>query len=148
MRFYAMNRRLILRQFTLLTLIIALGCSSTRYIYRDASSGIVAIPRSSQRREADELMQQHFPDGYVIERENEVITGSYADYSSSTEDDGSRSEAATTAENTTEYLIFYRSQSAPAIDEKASFLGKQEWDRNYYGRVGQFQDVLDELEND
>lgn len=128
--------------FGLLTL--TLGCGSARYIYRDASNGIIAVPRKSDRAEAEELMRRHFPDGYIIERENEVIAKNVAKYSSK---ESSRCTS-TRAMNETENLIFYRSQTAPAMDENASREGKQLWDKRYYIEQRQLRSAFDALEKE
>ncbi len=56
------------------------GCNSARYVVRDQGFGVVAIPSTAtwpidHRTHAMELMTAHFPDGYVIEKEEEVVVG-------------------------------------------------------------------------
>lgn len=60
--------------------LIITGCSSARYVSRDQQQGVIAIPNTStwpvdHRQKALELMQNHFPQGYVIEKEEEVVIG-------------------------------------------------------------------------
>ena len=72
-----------MRRIPALLIIISLfitGCSSARYVSRDQQQGIIAIPNTStwpvdHREKAMELMQAHFPEGYVIEKEEEVVIG-------------------------------------------------------------------------
>ncbi|HUG90839.1 MAG TPA: hypothetical protein VML55_08405 [Planctomycetaceae bacterium] len=49
------------------------GCQSARYVVRESDHGVVAIPLDTPkyRREAEELMREHFPDGYTVVREEE-----------------------------------------------------------------------------
>ncbi len=56
------------------------GCSTAHYVSRDQERGVVAIPSRASwpvnhREKAMELMQAHFPQGYVIEKEEEVVIG-------------------------------------------------------------------------
>ena len=60
--------------------LIITGCSSARYVSRDQQQGVIAIPNTStwpvdHRQKALDLMQSHFPQGYVIEKEEEVVIG-------------------------------------------------------------------------
>jgi len=56
------------------------GCSA-RQVIRDRDYGVVAIPANTNswpfkyRDKASELMTAHFPDGYEVVREEEVVTG-------------------------------------------------------------------------
>jgi hypothetical protein len=61
------------------------GCASTqgvRYVYQDKEFGVVGMPENTDqwpthyRRQADKLMQEHFPAGYEIVRAEEVTEGS------------------------------------------------------------------------
>jgi len=58
------------------------GCQSARYVVRESDHGVVAIPLDSSkyRREAEELMQEHFPDGYTIVREEQAPVEQTASY--------------------------------------------------------------------
>lgn len=57
------------------------GCGGARYVSVEDSGGIVAIPRNTDtwpehyRAKADELMLKKCPQGYVIDHEEEVVTG-------------------------------------------------------------------------
>jgi hypothetical protein len=57
------------------------GCSSARYVMQDQFGGVVAIPSNTNswptnyRDEAEKLMREKCPQGYVIEREEEVTVG-------------------------------------------------------------------------
>ncbi|MHC5543563.1 hypothetical protein ACYOEI_35515 [Singulisphaera rosea] len=62
----------------------AAGCASqpeARYVYQDGEFGVIGIPRNSPygkkdfRKQAQDLMAQHFPDGYEIVRAEEVVEG-------------------------------------------------------------------------
>ena len=59
----------------IVSILVLTGCQSARYVVRESDHGIVAIPVGSERyrRDAEELMQEHFPDGYTIVREEEVL---------------------------------------------------------------------------
>ena len=64
----------------IITCLVITGCSSARYVSRDQQQGVIAIPSTStwpvdHREKAMELMQAHFPNGYVIEKEEEVVIG-------------------------------------------------------------------------
>ena len=63
----------------LLALLTITGCQSARYVLKTETDGVVAIPSNSgwpnHREKADELMDNHFPSGYVIEKEEEVVVG-------------------------------------------------------------------------
>ncbi len=63
----------------------ASGCAGThqaRYVYQDGQFGVVGIPRNTEhwpthyRKQAEELMARHFPEGYEIVRAEEVVEGS------------------------------------------------------------------------
>jgi hypothetical protein len=57
-----------------LLLLALAGCQSARYVVRETDHGIVAIPADSPKHlsEAEELMREHFPDGYRVVREEVV----------------------------------------------------------------------------
>ena len=64
----------------ILCLVASSGCQQARYVLRTADEGVVAIPSNTSwpidhREKAVELMSSHFPDGYVIDREEEVVIG-------------------------------------------------------------------------
>lgn len=60
------------------------GCRSqpdARYIYQDGEFGVIGIPQNSPygwkdyRKQAEELMARHFPEGHEIVRAEEVVEG-------------------------------------------------------------------------
>ena len=115
-----MKGRVLALTATIMLLLTVSGCASARYVMKDASTGVVAISANSERHreKAVELMQQHFPAGYAIEREEETVVGQtthhHVDHGSTIEQNGKRSVETgqvngteTTVENT-EYRIFYR----------------------------------------
>jgi hypothetical protein len=60
------------------------GCKSqpdARYIYQDGEFGVIGIPQNSPyghkdyRKQAEELMVRHFPEGFEIVRAEEVVEG-------------------------------------------------------------------------
>src|SRR5215472_4112557 len=57
------------------------GCGGARYIVQDQDGGVVAIPSNTNywpmhyRDEAEKLMKQKCPQGYIIDREQEVVVG-------------------------------------------------------------------------
>lgn len=60
------------------------GCKSqpdARYIYQDGEFGVIGIPQNSPygrkdyRKQAEELMTRHFPEGHEIVRAEEVVEG-------------------------------------------------------------------------
>jgi hypothetical protein len=58
------------------------GISQVRYVYQDGSAGVIGMPENSSRwptyyrKHAEELMKQHFPEGFEIVRAEEVVEGS------------------------------------------------------------------------
>jgi hypothetical protein len=78
-------RQGILVPVSLVALTLALaGCKSpldARYIYQDGEFGVIGIPQNSPfgkkdyRKQAEELMMRHFPDGHEIVRAEEVVEG-------------------------------------------------------------------------
>ena len=111
-----------------LALILActVGCASGRYVAKQPDGGIVAIPANTNswpsynRDHAHDLMRAHFPAGYVIEKEEEVVTGTQTKTNNSvkTKEFGKDTfgpdikvhdhDQTTTTMNTTEWHIFYR----------------------------------------
>lgn len=104
----------------LVALALTGGCGTARYIVKEADLGIVAIPANSEknREKALALMQQHFPAGYVIEREEETVVGQtthhHVDHGTTVQGDENRTtesgntRATETIVSNTEYRIFYR----------------------------------------
>ncbi len=77
-----MTRTRILAAWGVLSLgILSEGCQSARVISKDESGGVISIPANSDawpfrfRSKANELLAKECPEGYIIEREEEVITG-------------------------------------------------------------------------
>lgn len=58
------------------------GVAPARYVYQDGEFGVVGIPENTDRwpthyrRQAEALMDRHFPDGHEIVRAEEVVEGS------------------------------------------------------------------------
>ncbi|MGB7326356.1 MAG: hypothetical protein WBD31_15900 [Rubripirellula sp.] len=98
------------------------GCSSARYVFKDPEVGVVAMPSNNERNreKAIELMQQHFPDGYVIDREEETVIGLVThehirNHASSQDQERGEAHirtahATATTTDKTEYRITYRRQ--------------------------------------
>lgn len=69
-----------------IAVLIALpGCTTTgqaRYVYQDGEFGVVGIPSNTDRwpshyrRQAEALMETHFPAGHEVVRAEEVVEGS------------------------------------------------------------------------
>lgn len=123
---------LVTQKRTLGLLVIALalasstGCQSARYVLREPAQGVVAIPDNSNswpsynRKNAEKLMQEHFPEGYVVDREEEAVVGQTTNFSENSNGSiipvgkkpmigigiGSTSGTATTV-NATEYRLYY-----------------------------------------
>jgi hypothetical protein len=113
--------------------LVGMGCAQARLLQRDANGGgIVAIPKNSNswpyhyHRQAEELMAKQCPGGYVIEREQEVVTGQVTTTNTNTERHGVpvlsavglgptyEDQATTTsATNVTEWRIWFRPKGAP-----------------------------------
>ena len=72
-----MKGRVLAFTTTIMLLLAVTGSASARYVMKDASTGVAAIPANNERHreKAVELMQQHFPAGYIIEREEETVVG-------------------------------------------------------------------------
>jgi hypothetical protein len=60
------------------------GCvmdDDARYIYQDGEYGVIGVPRNSPygrkdyRKQAEDLMRRHFPEGHEIVRAEEVVEG-------------------------------------------------------------------------
>lgn len=107
------------------------GCSSARYVSLESNGGVVAIPRNTNswpdynRKNAEALMKEKCPEGYVIDREGEVVIGTteYTDVTTETKGDAllaamkispveeNRSEK-TYRTDQTEWRISFRAQGA------------------------------------
>ena len=87
------------------------GCQQARYVLRTADEGVVAIPSNNSwpinhREKAVELMAAHFPNGYVIDREEEVVVGVETAQRGQEDEDSWYSGTVTT--DKTEWRITYR----------------------------------------
>ncbi|HID21097.1 MAG TPA: hypothetical protein EYP14_01670, partial [Planctomycetaceae bacterium] len=89
--------RRILPAFCLASVSLLVGCQSARYVLKEPDRGVVAIPVTTlnwpvnHRKSAEKLMADHFPEGYVIDREEEVVVGQRMHYYEDThesEDEG------------------------------------------------------------
>lgn len=119
-----------------LPVVLGMGCTSARIVERDplAKRAVVAIPDntnswpSRHRRRAEEMMAKEFPNGYVIEREQEVVTNQITHTNSNTERHGvpvlsavglgpTFEDRATTTSTTDvkEWRIWFRAKDAPPI---------------------------------
>ena len=87
------------------------GCQNARYVLKEANHGVVAVPSSENgpvdhREKAEMLMQQHFPGGYDIVREEEVAVGA------ETSTHMGESTSITLVRDATEWRISYRRREA------------------------------------
>jgi hypothetical protein len=113
------------------------GCGDARFVAQDQYGGVVAIPYNNNywpmhyREEAEKLMAQKCPQGYVIDHEEEVVIGQTTTAGTSTDTrnydlpGGNRSPAGSLTSTTTnrsvsvqdktEYRItFHAKNAAPA----------------------------------
>ena len=122
-----MKRMLALTLFAAV-LAVQFGCAA-RQVLKEPGYGVVSIPHNSNawparyRDKADEVMRQHFPDGYQIVREEEVVVGQQTRFDEDEEHadleviDGVLSigtterRATATTTDVTEYHIHYVPQS-------------------------------------
>ena len=103
----------------------ATGCA--RYVLKEGDHGVVAVSGPGGRRKAEKLMAEHFPEGYEIVREEEVVVGQTVDYQEETSplgvrlaggEDGVRlnlgneTRGTETVTDQTEYRIHYRRTGA------------------------------------
>ena len=116
--------------------VFGIGCMNAKIIERDplAKRAVVAVPDntnswpSRNRRHAEELMAKEFPGGYVIEKEQYVVTGQITHTSTNTERHGVpvlsavglgptfEDQATTTkAEDVKEWRIWFRAKDAPPV---------------------------------
>lgn len=103
--------------------LVTLGCA--RSVVRGPDYGVVAIPANTDiwpmrfRTKAERIMREHFPEGYVIEHEEETVVGQTVD----TETEGvsapvlrkgpfeinlGASQTTETISDETEWRIYYR----------------------------------------
>ena len=71
-----------MRCFAFVAALFLAGCaSSPRFVHQDANSAVVAMPHDSNcwpsyyRDNADKMLRARFPQGYVVEKEEEFVTG-------------------------------------------------------------------------
>ena len=96
-------------------LLVISGCQQARYVLRTADEGVVAIPSNdswpiNHREKAMELMTAHFPNGYVIDREEEVVVGVETAQRGQEDEDSWYSGTVTT--DKTEWRIVYRGRDS------------------------------------
>jgi hypothetical protein len=115
-----------------LPVVFGMGCAGARIVQRNPDGGIVAIPENTNswpyhyHRKAEELMAKHCPGGYVIEREEEFVTGQVTHTNTNTERHGVpvlsavglgptyEDQATTTsATDVKEWRIWFRAKDAP-----------------------------------
>ena len=69
----------------MILLLLVCGCATTqgvRYVYQDREFGVIGMPENTDewpthyRRQAEKLMEEHFPEGHEIVRAEEVTEGS------------------------------------------------------------------------
>jgi hypothetical protein len=103
------------------------GCSQARFVHSDQWGGVIAIPNNSNQwptyyqDQAKEMMKRQCPQGYVIEGEDEVVTGQTSQvYTEGNRDSvasavfGVGEERKTISQhNITEWRIRYRAKDAP-----------------------------------
>lgn len=110
---------------SLFALLICAGCSA-RQVLKEGDYGVVAIPANHNawpmkyREKADKMMAAHFPDGYEIVREEEVVTGQTTEYNEDQSHNDvevikgiltvgrTETRATETTTDNTEYRIHYR----------------------------------------
>ena len=106
------------------------GCSA-RQVIRERDYGVVAIPFNSNawpfhyRDKAAEIMSKHFPDGYEIVREEEVVVGQTTHMDEDVKEKNleviedvfsvgtTKREVTTTTQDKTEWRISYQRASRP-----------------------------------
>lgn len=117
----------LLLSITLFVVVGLSGCANpARYVVREANGGIVAIPNNSNawpsynRKHAEELMAQHYPEGYEIIREEEAVTGQITNNNTQTNtqqkpslfpfagEEQTTTNTTTSTTDRTEWRIFYR----------------------------------------
>jgi len=124
MAFFPMYRRLLLIALILLG---STACGCVRYVQKGPDYGVVAMPMDTNvwpfqfRQKAEKLMQDHFPNGYVIENEGEAVVGQTIE-SETEEVDGPNyrkgnwslgfgsSKTTSTINDQTEWRILYRAK--------------------------------------
>ena len=114
----------IIRPMILLLGLMLIGCNGARYIVKNQDSGVVAIPSNTDywptynRSRALKLIEEHCPNGFDIEREEEYVTGTVTTQHTETDNDYFGpfiiNEAATTSTShydQTEWRIYYKARN-------------------------------------
>ena len=117
-----------------LYVVLGVGCQSARYVLKEPDRGVVAIPVQAlnwpinYREEADKLMADHFPAGFVVEKEEEITVGERTRFHRQVHSDQHGQEGAIVqaggvsgvveTDPKRELHIFYR--RASHVDEKSS----------------------------
>ena len=102
-----------------LVILLCCGCQQARYVMQSHDRGVVAIPSNStwpvnHREQAGVLMAGHFPEGYVVEREEEIVIGAETTHNDFVNEDADFWFGATVTTDRTEWRITYRrDDSAP-----------------------------------
>jgi hypothetical protein len=122
--------------FLSLSLIGTSGCQSVRVVSQSESGGVIAIPANNDmwpfhyRSKAEALLVQQCPEGYVIELEEEFVTGQTTNVQEDHRQDehqiSQRASFTVESTNTTattsdvkEWRIYYRKRSADDETENA-----------------------------
>lgn len=120
----------------LVVVCFASGCTgSARHVMQTPEGGVISMPSNSplNRKKADEMMAKRFPQGYTIEKEEEVVVGQVTtsnNRSDTVSEDlvGSKKKTVGTVNSTvnqrtvethdrTEYHIAYRRAAGAAPDQ-------------------------------
>jgi hypothetical protein len=116
-----------------LPVVLGLGCNHARLLQRNGNGGgVVAIPDNTDSwpshnlRHAKDLMAKQCPGGYVIEREEEVVTGQVTHTNTNTNRHGvpvlsavglgptfEDQQTTVTTEDQKEWRIWFRPKDAP-----------------------------------
>lgn len=106
------------------------GCQTARYVHRTATEGVVAIPSNqgwpNHREKAEKLMASHFPEGYVIDSEQECVVG--IETNQVGHSGNSSWSTGTVTQDKTEWRINYRSRNSeqPQSSDRLEGYGKAE----------------------
>lgn len=105
-----------LSAFGLAAFVGACGCSQARYVTRSPEGGVVAIPKNNDywpthyRSEAEKLMRECCPEGYVIVAEKEAVIGHTT--TTNATNDNRVASSVTESRDVTEWHIHFRSKNA------------------------------------
>ncbi len=115
----------------------ACGCPSVRVVSQQDSCGVIAMPANTDmwpfryRSKAEALLAQQCPEGYIIELEEEYVTGQTTSVQEDHQENehqvskrvsfttGSSSTTSTTSDQK-EWRIHYRKKSADAVEDDES----------------------------